>query len=393
MGYNRDAAGNGTHKDQDVGPATRDQQKTNHINGNGARSHLASTMRPINRNVSLSERRFDVDTLPPDMRRVYGHLEEKFGEEYKILQQVKDEFGLRTTWDLGVIRIKFRVEDGGYELHRRVAYDYDSEYQDIYYRIAVALIERQITVHEALLYQSEAKAGLHTASSGLFLRDFPGRLVLYPFLAATCAVIFFDGKWIDAGVAAICGVASGLIDYALSYTGGQAKVLTDITVGVTVGVIGGLWYDHVKHVCLSGIFMGALYWFFYGTAFVIGLLEIIAGELETGVTRFVGVSVKTFVLSLGAAIGLMMSHGGGAREVWFESEEYCDKDFVKGQWWRIPLYLLCSIAVLGQYRLPIDRYIPALIIQLVAYEVQYSVDDAIAEDYTLDNLDTAGKFD
>ena len=30
--------------------------------------------------------------------------------------------------------------------------------------------------------------------------------------------------------------------------------------------------------------------FFYGTAFVIGLLEIISGELETGVTRFVAVS-------------------------------------------------------------------------------------------------------
>lgn len=72
-----------------------------------------------------------------------------------ILQKVKDEFGLRTTWDLGVVRIKFRgtsfisifsqdisplfceivadylfpVEDGGYELHRKVPYDYDSEYQ------------------------------------------------------------------------------------------------------------------------------------------------------------------------------------------------------------------------------------------------------------------------
>jgi len=37
--------------------------------------------------------------------------------------------------ELGVIRIKFRVEDGSYELHFRVPYDYDSEYQDIYYRI------------------------------------------------------------------------------------------------------------------------------------------------------------------------------------------------------------------------------------------------------------------
>ena len=42
-----------------------------------------------------------------------------------LLQQIKDEFGLRTTWNLGVVRLKFRVEDGGYELHRKVPYDYD----------------------------------------------------------------------------------------------------------------------------------------------------------------------------------------------------------------------------------------------------------------------------
>ena len=41
-----------------------------------------------------------------------------------------------------------------------------------------------------------------------------------------------------------------------------------------------------------------------GTAFVVGLLEIIAGEIETGVTRFIGVSVKTFVLCLGAGFAL-----------------------------------------------------------------------------------------
>lgn len=114
----------------------------------------------LNRHVELSERKFDINTLPIDMRRVYDHLERQFGEEYgllvifsmrtaielhrawhmtmlssKILQQIKDEFGLRMTWELGVIRIKFRVEDGSYELHFRVPYDYDSEYQDIYYRI------------------------------------------------------------------------------------------------------------------------------------------------------------------------------------------------------------------------------------------------------------------
>ena len=94
MGYSHDTAavGNGT-QEQDVGPQTHKQQRMSQtqpeshkqkmapINSTGVPSHLAATVRPIKRDVSLSERRFDVDTLPPDMRRVYGHLEEKFGEE------------------------------------------------------------------------------------------------------------------------------------------------------------------------------------------------------------------------------------------------------------------------------------------------------------------------
>ena len=209
---------------------------------------------------------------------------------------------MRMTWNLGPLRLVFRVEDGGHELHRRVPYDYDSEFQDIYHRIAVALIDGQINVHEALIYQREAKQGKHTAKSGLFIRNFPGRLFLYPGQAATCAVIFFNGEWIDAGVAAVCGLAAGLIDYALSCVGGQATVLLDVLVGMSTGVIGGVWFrlgeagqacvaNHFDEAvtnpektaaciaapCLPAVYLGTLYWFFYGTAFVIGILEIIAG--------------------------------------------------------------------------------------------------------------------
>lgn len=156
--------------------------------------------------------------------------------------------------------------------------------------------------------------------------------------------------WLDAGVAAICGFSAGLLEYILSYgVGGQAKVLIDVVVGTSTGIIGGLWYIYAGKCCLSSIFLGTLYWFFYGTAFVIGILEIIAGELETGVTRFVAVSVKTFVLCLGASLGLMLTAWGGASKIWHESEDHCDGNFVKGSAWRIPLYLLCSVAVLGQY--------------------------------------------
>ena len=62
-------------------------------------------------------------------------------------------------------------------------------------------------------------------------------------------------------------------------TGKAGKTLLDVFVGMSTGIIGGLFYRYTSTTpCLSSIFLGTLYWFFYGTAFVIGVLEIIAGQ-------------------------------------------------------------------------------------------------------------------
>lgn len=361
--------------------------------------------------------KFDTTTLPADMQRVYKSLKKLRGEEYalvfvfimrtgmelhrawhmtlltsKILQQIKEAFDIRMTWDIGVFKLKFRIEEGLHEIHRKCPYDYDSEYQDMYMRIAMALCQHQITVQEALVYQTEAKAGKHTAKSGLFLRDFPGRLLLYPLLAMTCAVIFFGGDWTDGGIAALCGFATGVLEYFLSEgVGGEAKVLIDILVGTLTGVIGSLFYRYQgQEACLSSIFLGTLYWFFYGTAFVLGLLEIIAGELETGVTRFIAVSVKTFVLCLGAGFGMLLTLEN-ASDAWQHQAENCGTIDLGEQTWRIPLYLLCSAAALGQYRFPVIGYWRGLLVQLAGYEVQYQLQVFLekTQGHDLNNLDTA----
>ena len=367
--------------------------------------------------VTFTARRFDVTTLPADLQRVYKALSEDYGEEYaltvcfvvrtavelhrawhmtlltsKLLQQIKDKFGLRMTWDLGVIHLVFRADDGRFELQRKIPYDYDSEFQDLYMKVAVALIEGHINVHEALIFEQEARQGKHTAKSGLFFRTNPGRLVLFPIEAATCTVIFFGGDWKDAGVAAITGMATGLVEYFISWMSQkqvpELGVLVDVLVGVTTGVVTGLFQNYSDY-CLSAIFLGTLYWFFYGTAFVIGLLEIVSGELETGVTRFIAVSVKTFVLTLGTAIGLQMIHGRNVYEVWTSSNEQCGSIDLDTKWWRIPLYLLCSASALGQYRFPIANYWRGLCVQLVAYEVQYQMFRHFAARHPRDFLDTA----
>ena len=106
--------------------------------------------------LQFNAKRFDVKILPQDMQRVYQNLmsDHDQSEEYalqnifatltaielhrtwnmtlltsKTLQGMKDEFGLLMTWELGVFKLKFHFEDGAYELHRTVPYDFDCEYQ------------------------------------------------------------------------------------------------------------------------------------------------------------------------------------------------------------------------------------------------------------------------
>jgi hypothetical protein len=221
----------------------------------------------------------------------------------------------------------------------------------------------------------------------LFLRDFPGRLVLYPVEAFTCAVMFFGGDWVDGAVAAVCGLVAGLIQFVLGSSscflarshpfpcrqaGEVGNVVVDVFVGMSTGAIAGLFYRFGgEGHCITAIALGTLYWFFYGTAFVIGLLEIIAGELLTGVTRFIAVSVKTFVLCLGASFGLQWV-SRDVNAVWLQQQANCGAAFdITDQWFRLPLYVLCAASCLAQYRFPFVDYWRGLFVQVVAYEVQF----------------------
>ena len=364
--------------------------------------------------VARSHRTFDVNHLPLDLQRVVADLTEKYDRAYalrvaftirtavelhrgwhmtlltsKIMQQLKDRFDLSLTWKLGVLRLEFRLDEGNHDLSRKVPYDYDSEFQDKYTRIAEALMAGHIDVERALQYQVEVKRGDHTACSGRFFRAPPGRLVIYPLLANTCCVIFFGGDWRDFWVTTVCGIVTGLIEVACDHAGPMGGMVKDTVVGTATGIIGGLAYQHFGgELCLASIFLGTLYWFFYGTAFVIGLLEIIAGELETGVTRFIAVSVKTFVLCLGASFGMVITFQD-ANARWDGSFAHCGRINLQQQWWRIPLYLACSLAALMQYRFPVVDYWRGLTVQLAAYEAQYQVFRHFAKNHARDNMDSA----
>lgn len=347
-----------------------------------------------------------VGAVEKDLRRLYDNLKKMHNEEYalaviflvrtavelhrawhltlltkKILNQIKRKFDLNVTFDLGVIHLKFRFEDGLYELHRIVPYDYDSEFQNKFSQISVAVVEGHLTVSEAMNYQDEVNRGEHTPWINWQLRTHYGRCVLYPLEAATCALIFFEGDYFSALIALVTGTAAGLIEAVLTKHGGEVKYATDFLVGVSIGIISMLVYAYNGPYCFKAVFLGTLYWFFYGTAFVIGLLEIIAGELELGVTRFVAVGVKTLMLSMGCVFGMQLVVDN-PYEKWVEEDKYCvtAAERYEGQdWLRILWYLACSATALSQYRVPIMDYYRGLIVQFVGYEVQFQVTQAIAD--------------
>ena len=60
-------------------------------------------------------------------------------------------------------------------------------------------------------------------------------------------------------------------------------------------------------------------------------------------------------------------------DMWYEQEAQCGLTDLNAVWWRVPLYLLCSASVLGQYRFPVRHYWRSLLVQLAAYETQYQV--------------------
>jgi len=364
----------------------------------------------------LSSVKFDPTTLDEDQQRVYQNLKEVRGEKYaliwifsmrtavelhrawnmtmytsKILKAIKIKFGITMTWTLGVTELSFRVEDGGYELIRKVPYDYDSEYQNKFYKVALALVSEDIDVHQALIFQTEILEGKHTAKSGLFFRNYPGRLLVYPAEAYTCCIIFFKGGFEDAKVAALCGFVAGLIEWTCDTQFGEHKVLKDLLVGTSTGLISGLfWEFYSPTFCLYSIFMGVMYWFFYGTAFVIAILEIVSGELNTGVTRLIAVLIKTFVLSVGASLGMKLVIPNSYDSWITQRDNYCGLIDLETVWWRYPFYLLCCVAVLGQYRFPVTKCYRALIVMFVGYYIQSEIlirlDDANGENDYMDTI-------
>ena len=73
----------------------------------------------------------------------------------------------------------------------------------------------------------------------------------------------------------MCGLTAGLVEYASGHVGEPGPVILDILVGVATGAVGSLFHRYVVGCCLSAIFLGTEYWFFYGTCWTHHIIPFI----------------------------------------------------------------------------------------------------------------------
>jgi uncharacterized membrane protein YjjP (DUF1212 family) len=134
-------------------------------------------------------------------------------------------------------------------------------------------------------------------------KNMPGRVLVLILLAFSSTFAFFKGTWIDLCFAACTAMVAGLICLAASNNPLFSKI-QDILLAIVAALIATIGITLVPNgTCFAAEFLGTLFWFLYGSAFMISLTEIYNGQLLCGVTRLALALINTFGLAFGSSLG------------------------------------------------------------------------------------------
>lgn len=95
--------------------------------------------------------------------------------------------------------------------------------------------------------------------------------------------MYFSGTWVEMGFAAISGLVGGLVMYLI--------------------VIASLM-AFLNATCFGVQVMGMLYWFFYCTAFVVSIYDVMNNQVMMGVTQFTLAIFRLYSLAMGVVLGV-----------------------------------------------------------------------------------------
>mmetsp|Transcript_6118 Transcript_6118/g.17118 ORF Transcript_6118/g.17118 Transcript_6118/m.17118 type:complete len:548 (-) Transcript_6118:315-1958(-) len=290
-----------------------------------------------------------------------------------LVRQLTTELGIPDlSLEIEVFALRWDYRQGTISTCHRIAFDYDMADVHELSKIGWAVLDRSLPVQDGL--RAIRDMGSRTAVRRVenCYRDFPGRAFIIPLMASTCATVYFNGTWLDLGFSAACGVASGLVAWIATMHEQLAGVCDYLAAIVTAMISTAAVTTFPDSACFSSQVLGTLYWFLYGTAFVISLYEISNNQLITGTTRFIQATLRSYGLAFGSLIGVWIAAYGGEGR-WEAVEESCSvkEGQISNNLWYLLLFPGSAIACLMQFRVKLVHFPVCFIVQCVAYGFQY----------------------
>jgi len=208
-----------------------------------------------------------------------------------------------------------------------------------------------------------------------FYRSMPGRILVIIMLATCSSFAFFKGTWVDIGFAGLTACAAGIIHYSAVSGNHLVGKTQDMLVSIVAALIATIGMTVSPNgTCFSAEVMGTLFWFLYGTAFMISLTEIYNGQLVCGVTRLALALFNTFGLAIGSSVGLWMAAYGGEERFTLAERDCEDVPRHKiPELYLILFYPLTQIAAMMQLRVMVKHWPATFMTQAVAVVSQYLI--------------------
>ena len=210
----------------------------------------------------------------------------------------------------------------------------------------------------------------------LMYRDFPGRGLVVPFMACGTSAVCFGGTYIDAAFSSLAGLVAGFVHQICGDEHApRALVVThDFIVATTVSFYSVMAITlQPEHTCFQAQTLGALFWFFYGTAYITSLFEMTSGQLKIGVMRCLLATMHSFVLALGVAFGAViatLAHGRSTRSLIIK--ECIDAESQIDDWlWGVFFFLVLATSFLMQLRLDSNDFGACILVMAVARGAVY----------------------